>query len=67
MEKNNVIELKNRDLNKDPLTTLLRNGAQKLIQQATKSELQVLLETVSDRRTTDGHAGVVRNDYLSER
>lgn len=56
MKKNNVIELKNRELNKDPLTALLRNGAQKLIRQAVEVELQLLVDQHVERRTEAGHA-----------
>lgn len=43
MGKNNVIELAGRETTTDPLTDLLRTGAQRLIQQAVESELQALL------------------------
>lgn len=51
----------------DPLTTLLREGAQKLIAQAVEAELQTLLERHADKRTEDGRLAVVRNGYLPER
>jgi len=34
MSKNNVIELSGRETGKDPLTDLLRSGAERLIYQA---------------------------------
>ena len=40
MAKNNVIELAGRDTFVDPLTDLLRAGAEKLIYQAVEAELQ---------------------------
>ena len=67
MNKSNVIELAGRETNIDPLTELLRNGAQQLIHQAVESELEELLSQHSERRTEAGHAGVVRNGYLPER
>jgi len=67
MNKNNILELSSPATGFDPLTQLLRSGAQKLIQQAVEAELQVLLEEHADRRTDDGRAGVVRNGYLPER
>lgn len=67
MNKDNVIDLRGRDVNADPLTELLRSGAQKLIQQAVEIELNALLDEHIDRRTDTGHAGVVRNGYLPER
>ena len=51
----------------DPLTELLREGAQKLIAQAVEAELQTLLERHADKRTAAGRLAVVRNGYLPER
>jgi putative transposase len=67
MEKSNVFEFQGRDASADPLTELLRAGAQQLIRQAVEAELQELLVQHSERRTADGKAGVVRNGYLPER
>ena len=67
MNKSNVIELEGRDENQDPLTDMLRAGAQQLIQQAVEAELQSLLDQHTSRRTSAGTAGVVRNGYLPER
>ncbi|MGD8570260.1 MAG: IS256 family transposase [Gammaproteobacteria bacterium] len=67
MSKHNVVELKDRDTGLDPLTELLRSGAQKLIQQAVELEVQALLAQYAERRTDDGKAAVVRNGYLPER
>ena len=67
MNKNNVIELEGRDENLDPLTAMLRTGAQQLIQQAVEAELQDLLTEHAQRRTQAGTAGVVRNGYLPQR
>jgi len=67
MEKNNVLEFAVRETISDPLTALLRSGAQQLITQAVEAELQELLIQYSDRRTEDGHAIVVRNGHLPER
>jgi putative transposase len=67
MKKNNVLEFAGRDTITDPLTALLRSGAQQLINQAVEAELQELLSQHSERRTEDGHAGVVRNGHLPER
>ncbi len=39
MNKNNVIDLAGREENRDPLTELLRTGAQRLILQAVEAEL----------------------------
>ena len=67
MAKNNVIELAGRDTIVDPLTDLLRAGAEKLIYQAVEAELQEQLARYSDRRTGAGLAGVVRNGFLPAR
>jgi putative transposase len=40
MSKSTVIELSGRDESRDPLTEMLRVGAQQLIQQAVEAELQ---------------------------
>ena len=67
MENSNVIELAGRDAIVDPLTDLLRTGAEKLIYQAVEAELQELLALHSQYRTETGHAGVVRNGFLPAR
>ncbi len=67
MTKDNVLEFVGRDAIFDPLTDLLRSGAQQLIQHAVEAELQELLNQHSDRRTEDGNAVVVRNGHLPER
>ncbi|MDP6174064.1 MAG: transposase [Rhodospirillales bacterium] len=67
MTKNNVLAFAGRDAISDPLTALLRSGAQQLINQAVEVELQELLSLYSDRRTDDGNAVVVRNGHLPER
>jgi len=67
MSKNNVIELAGRDESRDPLTDMLRAGAQQLIQQAVEAELQELMSLHAQSRTQAGTAGVVRNGYLPQR
>jgi len=67
MNKSTVIELKDRDTISDPLTEMLRTGAQQLIEQAVELELQELLKQHEDRLTVEGKAGVVRNGYLPAR
>ena len=67
MSKSNVIELSRRADISDPLTDLLRSGAQQLIQQAVECEVQALLAKFSQHKTDDGKAAVVRNGYLPER
>ena len=67
MSKSIVIELEDREAIADPVTDLLRAGAQQLIQRAVEAELSELLSQHGDRRTETGKAGVVRNGYLPER
>jgi transposase-like protein len=67
MSKDNVVKLAGRDTIVDPLTELLRTGAEQLIYQAVEAELLELLAEHSERRTEDGKAGVVRNGHLPER
>lgn len=67
MSKSNVVELAGREASTDPLTEMLRTGAQQLIQQAVEAELQDLLSQHAGVRTPQGTAGVVRNGYLPER
>ena len=67
MSKTNVIGPEGRETIEDPVTELLRVGAQKLIRHAVEAELKELLTEHGDRRTETGNAGVVRNGYLPER
>lgn len=67
MSKSNVIDFAGRDESQDPLTDMLRAGAQQLIQQAVEAELQQLLAQHAGNRTPKDTAGVVRNGYLPER
>ena len=48
MKKNNVLEFAGRDTISDPLTALLRSGAQQLINQAVEAELRIPTKTASD-------------------
>ena len=45
MNKHTVVELKDRAVNSDPLTELLRTGAQRLTRQAVEAELKEVLLT----------------------
>ena len=60
MKENNVIELTGREGKIDPLTELLRKGAQGLIELAVEAELSEYLAQYSGHRTADDKAGVVR-------
>ncbi|MDA0681714.1 MAG: IS256 family transposase [Proteobacteria bacterium] len=65
MQDDSVIKFEKRL--EDPLTELIRSGAQQLLERAVQAELAELLERFSDRRTEDGRAGVVRNGFQPER
>ena len=67
MDKNNVVDLNNRDTTTDALSEMLQSGAQQLIHQAVQIELAEVLEQYGDRLTAYGKAGVVRNGYLPKR
>ena len=58
MNKSNVSEREDREGIADPLTELLREGAQQLIQQAVGAELEELLAQHGGRRTEAGTAGI---------
>ena len=49
------------ELSSDPLTDMLRKGAQDLIRQAVEAELTALMEQFKDIKTEDGKAAVIRN------
>ncbi|HDZ81322.1 MAG TPA: IS256 family transposase [Roseobacter sp.] len=51
----------------DPLTELLRSGAQRLIEQAVEAELSVLLEAYVSDKMDDSRARLVRHGHLPER
>jgi putative transposase len=51
----------------DALSQLLREGAQRLIEQAVEAELQEYLVGVADRRDAQGRRSVVRNGHLPDR
>ena len=65
MSKSNVNGPEGRETIEDPVTELLRVGAQQLIQRAVEAELAVLSQH-GGRRTETGNAGVT-NGYLPER
>ena len=67
MSNNNLVELSGRGEISDPLTELLKAGAQKLIYQAVEAELEEFLSGYQNQKTDSGHAAVVRNGYLPER
>lgn len=68
MHEGNVVAFRNPEGGiGDPLTELLRSGAQRLIQQAVEGELSEYLGRQAGGGDVDGRAAVVRNGYLPER
>ncbi|MBT7668747.1 MAG: IS256 family transposase [Bdellovibrionales bacterium] len=67
MKNSNLICLKDRVKSIDPLSELLKTGAQKLIRNAIEIELGELLAANAHRRTDEDKAAVIRNGYLPER
>ncbi len=63
MSKHNVVELSGRDMSRDELTELIRDGARKLVSEALEAEVSELLSSLSTRRDALGRASVVRNGY----
>ena len=53
VNKNNIVELEDREQIVDPVTKLLRQGARQLIEQAVEAELEELLAAHSKRRAQD--------------
>src|SRR4029434_2496608 len=51
----------------DPLTAVLRRGAQRLLAQAIVAEIAVLLAQYADRHALQGRQAVVRHGSLPER
>ena len=62
-----IIDFSGRDTVSDPLTDLLRKGAQELLQAAVEAERDAFLSQFTDQRTAEGHAAVVRNGHQPER
>lgn len=67
MEDNTVVNFLGRDGISDPLTELLKSGAQRLLMQAIEAEIEDYLAPFADLKTEEGKAAVVRNGYHPER
>ena len=63
----NVVAFAELSVEKDPLTELIRQGAQKLLSQALEVELEEQMAELRQRRLTDGRQTVVRNGFHPER
>ena len=67
MKKDTVVELRRPAQGQDLLSTMLREGAQRLVAQAVQAEFEDFLARVSGERLEDGRAAVVRNGFQPER
>jgi transposase-like protein len=62
-----VIPLRQPDAVEDPLTTVLRSGARRLLAQAVEAEAEAFLATMKDRQLPDGRERLVRHGLGPER
>ena len=68
MSKDTIIQFKTPEAERtDPLTDLLRSGAQQLIVSAVEAELLELLGHYADSKDEQGRQMIVRNGYLPAR
>ena len=68
MQQDTVIPFPHPQLTaEDPLTVVLRQGAQRLLAQAIEAEVAMLLAQYADHRDAQGRHILVRNGYLPER
>src|ERR1700693_2636321 len=67
MKKDTVVELRRPAQGQDLLSTMLRDGAQRLGAQAVQAEFEEFLARFSGERFEGGRAVVVRNGFQPER
>jgi len=67
MKKDTVVELRRPAQAEDFLSTMLRDGAQRLVAQAVQAEFEEFLARFSGERGEDGRSAVVRNGFQPER
>ena len=67
MTETNVFQLSQPGSFADPLTEVLRNGAQALLAQAVEAEIAAFLSMNAENMTQDGHQRLVRHGHLPER
>lgn len=67
MSDSNVFSLSHPGTFFDPLTEVLRGGAQALLAQAVEAAAAAVLGSHADRRTVDGQRRVVRHGHLPAR
>jgi putative transposase len=62
-----VVSFPHPDVLDDPLTSVLREGARRLLAQAVEAEAEAFLASMADERLADGRARVVRHGHGPER
>ena len=62
-----VLAFQHADQLDDPLTSVLRDGARRLLAQAIEAEAEAFLAAMKDERLADGRARVVRHGHGPER
>ena len=67
MKKDTVVELRRPAQGQDLLSTMLRDGAHRLVAQAVQVEFEEFLARFSGERLEDGRAAVVRNGFQPAR
>jgi len=67
MNEDTVVRFRKPGTVRDALTELLREGAQRLISEAVRAELDEFLTAHAEQRDARGRAAVVRNGHLPER
>jgi putative transposase len=67
MKKDTVVELRKPAREQDLLSTMLREGAQRLVAQAVQAEFEEFLGRFEGERLEDGRWAVVRNGFQPER
>ena len=64
---NTVVSFQHPEIVDDPLTSVLREGARRLLTQAVEAEAEAFLAAMEDERLADGRARVVRHGHGPER
>jgi len=66
-EDSNVVRLRQPEEIDDPLTTILRTGARRLLEQAIEAEVDTFLAAMKDVKLVDGRDRMVRHGHGPER
>lgn len=64
---NTVLTFQHPEHLEDPLTSVLRDGARRLLAQAVEAEAEAFLVSMKDERLADGRARIVRHGHGPER